>query len=47
MRPGSIVVFHDSLKARRNLEYTLPRALSHFGGLGYEFHSLPMHDNVL
>lgn len=24
---GSIIVFHDSLKARKNLEYTLPKAI--------------------
>ena len=39
-KPGSIVVFHDSLKARRNLEYVLPRYLAHFANLGYRFHSL-------
>jgi peptidoglycan/xylan/chitin deacetylase (PgdA/CDA1 family) len=39
-RPGSIVVFHDSLKARRNLEYVLPRYLKHFHGLGYRFSAL-------
>ena len=27
MKPGSIVVFHDSLKAKANLTYTLPRTL--------------------
>jgi peptidoglycan-N-acetylglucosamine deacetylase len=41
-RPGSIVLFHDSLKARTNLEYTLPRYLDHFSRQGYEFRSLPM-----
>ena len=25
--PGSIMVFHDSTKAFKNLEYTLPRTL--------------------
>ncbi len=25
VRPGSIVVFHDSLKSERNLRYALPR----------------------
>ncbi len=38
---GSIVVFHDSLKARRNLEYALPRYLEHFSGKGFVFKSLP------
>lgn len=39
-RPGSIVVFHDSLKASRNLRYVLPRYLAHFAELGYGFASL-------
>ena len=39
-RPGSVVVFHDSLKARRNLEYVLPRYLAYFAGLGYRFETL-------
>jgi peptidoglycan/xylan/chitin deacetylase (PgdA/CDA1 family) len=39
-RPGSIVVFHDSLKARRNLEFVLPRYLKHFHQLGYRFEAL-------
>lgn len=40
-RPGSIVVFHDSLKAERNVSYTLPRFLDHFGSKGYSFQALP------
>ncbi len=39
-RPGSIVVFHDSLKAERNLTYTLPRYLEHFSNLDYIFSGL-------
>lgn len=39
-RPGSVVVFHDSLKARRNLTYVLPRYLAHFAGQGYQFRAL-------
>lgn len=39
-RNGSIVVFHDSLKAERNLRYVLPRYLDHFTREGYTFHSL-------
>jgi peptidoglycan-N-acetylglucosamine deacetylase len=39
-RKGSIVVFHDSLKARKNLKYALPRFLEHFGAKGYKFVSL-------
>jgi peptidoglycan/xylan/chitin deacetylase (PgdA/CDA1 family) len=36
-RPGSIVVFHDSIKAERNLMYVLPRYLDHFMGQGFSF----------
>lgn len=39
-RPGSIIVFHDNLKARENLEYALPRILDHFSRAGYRFLSL-------
>jgi peptidoglycan/xylan/chitin deacetylase (PgdA/CDA1 family) len=39
-RPGAVVVFHDSLKASRNLQYVLPRYLAHFAGLGYRFEVL-------
>jgi peptidoglycan/xylan/chitin deacetylase (PgdA/CDA1 family) len=37
---GSIVVFHDSVKASRNLYYTLPKCLEHFHQLGYRFKSI-------
>lgn len=39
-RPGSIIVFHDSLKAERNLRYTLPRCLEALAQKGYSFRSL-------
>jgi peptidoglycan-N-acetylglucosamine deacetylase len=39
-RPGSIVVFHDSLKAKVNLFYALPRFLDHFLDEGYRFEML-------
>jgi peptidoglycan-N-acetylglucosamine deacetylase len=38
--PGSVVVFHDSLKARRNMEYALPLFLKHFTEKGYVFREL-------
>jgi len=41
-RPGSIVLFHDSLKAAANMQYTLPRYLAHFSEMGYQFEALPM-----
>jgi peptidoglycan-N-acetylglucosamine deacetylase len=34
---GSVVVFHDSLKAFERLEYVLPRAMEVWSGEGYEF----------
>lgn len=39
--PGSIVVFHDSIKAEANLRHALPQALEHFSREGYTFQSLP------
>lgn len=39
--PGSIIVFHDSLKAENNLRYALPRVLEHFHQQGYTFSGLP------
>lgn len=39
-RPGSIVVFHDSLKAERNMTYALPRYIAHFLNKGYTFNVL-------
>jgi len=39
--PGSIVLFHDSLKARRNMQYALPSVLAHFSELGFRFEALP------
>ncbi|HOW32638.1 MAG TPA: polysaccharide deacetylase family protein, partial [Bacteroidales bacterium] len=37
---GSIIVFHDSVKARERMEYVLPRYLDHFSKLGYTFSAL-------
>jgi peptidoglycan/xylan/chitin deacetylase (PgdA/CDA1 family) len=39
-RPGSIIVFHDSLKAEERLRYALPKVLEHFSAKGYRFVSL-------
>lgn len=36
-RNGSIIVFHDSLKAFDRLEYALPLALQYFKEKGYQF----------
>lgn len=40
--PGSIVVFHDSLKAEPSLRYTLPRVLEAFSKKGWRFEALPV-----
>jgi peptidoglycan/xylan/chitin deacetylase (PgdA/CDA1 family) len=39
-RPGSIIVFHDSYKAEKNLKYVLPRFIEHFLNLGFQFKKL-------
>jgi peptidoglycan/xylan/chitin deacetylase (PgdA/CDA1 family) len=39
-KPGSIVVFHDSLKAKKNLQYILPNVLKHWSQQGYQFKTL-------
>lgn len=41
VRDGSIVVFHDSLKAEKNLRYVLPRFIDHFKSQGYSFNVIP------
>ncbi len=38
---GSIVVFHDSIKAWNNLSYTLPAFLDHFHKKGFCFKAIP------
>lgn len=37
---GSIIVFHDSLKAQKKLKYALPKVLKHYSDLGYTFKAL-------
>ena len=39
--PGSVIVFHDSLKAKEKMLYALPRVLEHYTNLGYRFEPLP------
>ncbi|GFI68146.1 peptidoglycan-N-acetylglucosamine deacetylase [Muribaculaceae bacterium] len=41
-RNGSIIVFHDSLKAESNLRYALPRAIEWLRDQGFEFAPIPM-----
>ncbi len=37
---GSIIVFHDSLKASKNLFYTLPKVLKYYSEKGYSFKAI-------
>lgn len=45
-KPGSIVVFHDSLKAVEKLQYVLPKVLDHFTQKGYNFEQLNEHEVI-
>jgi peptidoglycan/xylan/chitin deacetylase (PgdA/CDA1 family) len=40
VRNGSIVVFHDNLKAQLNLQYALPRFIEHALSCGFQFKTL-------
>jgi peptidoglycan/xylan/chitin deacetylase (PgdA/CDA1 family) len=40
-RNGSIVLFHDNLKANDNLRFTLPEFLLHYTQQGYRFSAIP------
>lgn len=40
-RNGSIIVFHDSLKAEKNMKAALPRAIEYLLARGYEFEAIP------
>ncbi len=39
-KEGSIIVFHDSVKASRNLKYVLPKVLKYYSERGYVFRAL-------
>jgi len=39
-RAGSIIVFHDSFKAEKNLTFVLPRFIEHFVSQGYTFKAI-------
>ena len=36
-RPGSIILFHDSLNSRDNMIYAFPKVVEHLLGQGYSF----------
>lgn len=39
-KDGSIIIFHDSLKAEKNLRFMLPVYLAYFVDMGYQFKAL-------
>lgn len=39
-KAGSIVLFHDNMKAEKNVKHALSKTLEHFTSLGYVFKSL-------
>lgn len=41
-RNGSIIVFHDSLKAEKNMKAVLPKAIEWLRSRGYSFERIPM-----
>jgi peptidoglycan/xylan/chitin deacetylase (PgdA/CDA1 family) len=47
VEPGSIVVFHDSLKAEEKLRYALPKALAYLAEQGYRFEALNEQEMVV
>jgi peptidoglycan/xylan/chitin deacetylase (PgdA/CDA1 family) len=38
---GSVIVFHDSIKAKEKVLKALPAVIDHFSGLGYSFERIP------
>jgi len=38
---GSIIVFHDNIKAEKNIRHALPLYMDHFLDMGFKFESLP------
>jgi len=39
---GSIIVFHDSVKAEKHLKFVLPKVLKYFSKKGYQFSSIAL-----
>jgi hypothetical protein len=40
VRNGSVIVFHDSIKAQKNLQYSLPLFIDYAIAKGFEFKAL-------
>jgi len=43
-KAGSIVVFHDSIKASRNMQFALPKTLEYFSNKGYSFNAIRLNE---
>ena len=39
-KSGDIIVFHDSIKAAKNMQYTLPKVLEYYSIRGFKFKSI-------
>jgi peptidoglycan/xylan/chitin deacetylase (PgdA/CDA1 family) len=46
VRPGSVITFHDSIKARRNLTEALPLAICWMKEQGYQFEAIPYNKRI-
>jgi len=44
IKPGSIIVFHDIIKAEKNLKYVLPEVLKYYTAQGFQFSSIEYLD---
>lgn len=47
VRPGSILTFHDSIKAEPNLTEVLPQAIRWLKEQGYRFEAIPYNKNII
>lgn len=46
-REGSVLLFHDNIKAENNLRFTLPKILSHYQEKGFQFKTLAEAERYL
>lgn len=44
IKPGSIVIFHDSLKAEKNLRFVLPKVLEFISEKGWKCEAIQKKD---
>lgn len=46
VRPGSVITFHDSIKAQRNLTEALPKSIDWIKDQGYRFEAIPYNKRI-